>query len=88
MNKKNEIELMFDTGKVFLLPSQAAPFLDYLEDRRQNIMLVSMLTRIEDPSISRVKIWTDNNFLFKNLNYIIKIFSQFGYDDFDIAVER
>ena len=88
MDKSNNLRVVFDSGKDFTLPSQAASFLDYFEDRRQNIMLTSMLMRIEDRSISRIKIWTDKSISFKNLKYIIKIFSQFGYDDFDIAVER
>jgi hypothetical protein len=88
MDKSNNIKVIFDSGKGFILPNQAASFLDYFEDRRQNIMLTSMLMRIEDRSISRIKIWTDTSVSFKNVRYIVKIFSQFGYDDFDIAVER
>ncbi|APJ04918.1 hypothetical protein [Silvanigrella aquatica] len=88
LDKNNNIKIVFDSGKSFIIPFQAAEFLDYFEERRQNIMLTSMLMRIEDRSISRIKIWPDKNINFKNIRYIIKIFSQFGYDDFDIAVER
>lgn len=87
-DKSNNILLVFDSGKSFSIPNQAANFLAYFEDRRQNIMLTSMLMRIEDRSISRIKIWTDKSVSFKNIRNIVKIFSQFGYDDFDIAVER
>ena len=88
MDKSNNLKVVFDSGKGFNLPSQAASFLDYFEDRRQNIMLTSMLMRVEDRSISRIKIWTDKSISFKNIRYIVKLFSQFGYDDFDFAVER
>lgn len=88
MDKSNNLKVIFDTGKGFILPNQATSFLDYFEDRRQNIMLTSMLMRVKDRSISRIKIWADKRVSFKNLRYIVKIFSQFGYDDFDFAVER
>lgn len=80
--------IFFESGKGFELPNQGKEFLNYLEEKRQNIMLTSMLMRIEDPSISRVKIWTDSSMSFENIKYIIKIFSSYGYDDFDIAIER
>jgi hypothetical protein len=88
MDKSNNIRIIFENGKSYLLPSQASNFLEYFEEKRKNIMLTALIMRVEDPSISRVKIWTDKSLTFKNIKYIIKIFSQFGYDDFDIAVER
>lgn len=88
MDKTNNIKIIFEGGKSFILPNQASNFLEYFEEKRRNIMLTSLIMRSNDPSISRVKIWTDNSLSFKNVKYIIKIFSQFGYDDFDIAVER
>ncbi|BBH54489.1 hypothetical protein [Fluviispira sanaruensis] len=88
LDKESGFKIFFDTGKSFYLPKQANEFLMYLEERRQNIMLTSMLMRIEDRSISRVKIWSDNNVSFKDIRYIMKLFSQYGYDDFDFVVER
>jgi hypothetical protein len=88
MDKSNNIRIIFENGKSYLLPSQASNFLEYFEEKRKNIMLTALIMRVDDPSISRVKIWTDKSLSFKNIKYIIKIFSQFGYDDFDIAVER
>ncbi len=87
-DKQKNIKIIFDTGVGFSLPKEAVKFLDYFEEKRQNIMLTSMLMRVQDPSISRIKIWSDKSVPFNNIKYIIKLFSQFGYDDFDIAVER
>lgn len=88
MNNDKKITVIFENGKEFILPEKANNFIDYLEERRQNIMLTAMLMRTNDTAISRVKIWTDGSLSFKNIKYIVKIFSQFGYDDFDFAVER
>jgi hypothetical protein len=87
-DKQKNIIIIFDNGVGFSLPKEAVKFLDYFEEKRQNIMLTSMLMRVQDPSISRIKIWSDKSVPFNNIKYIIKLFSQFGYDDFDIAVER
>lgn len=86
--KNNKMKIVFENGKSFNLPKDGQKFLDYFEDKRRNIMLTALLIRIPDPAISRVKIWTDSTISFQDIRYVMKVFSQFGYDDFDIAVER
>jgi hypothetical protein len=87
IDKKNNLILFFDTGKGFSLPNQEKNFLEYLKIRNEHILTNYMLLRMEDPSISRIKIWADKSVSFKTLNYIVKIFSKYGYDDFDFAIE-
>ncbi|WGL61253.1 hypothetical protein QEJ31_06565 [Pigmentibacter sp. JX0631] len=84
----NNLRIIFENGKSFILPKDGQKFLDYFEDKRKNIMLTALLIRVPDPAISRVKIWSDRTISFQDLKYIMRVFSQFGYDDFDIAVER
>ncbi len=86
--ENSNMRIFFENGKSFVLPKDGKKFLEYFEDKRKNIMLTALLIRIPDPAISRVKIWTDRTVSFQDIKYVMKVFSQFGYDDFDIAVER
>ncbi|MBX9703964.1 MAG: hypothetical protein K2X39_07400 [Silvanigrellaceae bacterium] len=81
-----DLFLLFDDGIFFNFNYKKNILLDnYLEQRRNKIEVIYMLMKINDPKISRVKIWLDKSFKYKNISKLIGILSEHGYDDFDIV---
>lgn len=84
----NRINIFFENGPSFDLTTDSKKFLSYLEKRKENIIYMAMLMRINAEQNSRIKIWTQRSVTLQDVKFIMKIFSQFGFDSFDIGVER
>lgn len=86
-NPGEGVSLLFDSGKMFAFPSQEKELLRYLDERVDTIEYMSMLTMSSSPSVSRVQIWPDRKLGRKDLNAVIRVFAEKGFDDFDIAMQ-
>lgn len=89
--KKNEnkaMKIYFEDGYDYLIPNESKEFVEYLEKRRRNIIYMAMVMRLNSEQNSRVKIWTEKNISFEDVRFLMKIFSQYGFDSFDFSVER
>ena len=47
-----------------------------------------MIMRMKSDKNSRVKILTERTVTFEEVQLITKIFSQYGFDSFDVGIER
>ena len=83
INSKNEFKFFFDDGKIV---SSEKEVREYLAKKRNRILITSMFSRILTQDVARVKIWTTKDVSFEKKRRIMKIFSEFGFDDFDFAL--
>lgn len=86
--EQRSLKVIFSTGQGFDLPKQAESFEKFIEKKKNNILLTALLVRVKDPSVSRVKLWKEDQVSFQDMRLVMNIFSKFGFDDFDLAVER
>ena len=68
------MRIFFENGKSFVLIERWTKFLEYFQHKRNQIML-TVLIRIPDSSISRVKIWTDRTISFQDIKYVMFFFT-------------
>ena len=85
--ESGKIQMLFDSGETFLFPDQNSDVLAFLQERTNNMELLSMLTLTRDPAMARVQLWPDSRLTFDELNGVVETFSRFGFDDFDVAFE-
>lgn len=86
--EQRSLKVVFSTGQGFDLPSQSEKFAKFIEKKRKNILLTALLVRVKDPAVARVKLWKDGDVSFQDMRFIMSVFSKFGFDDFDLAMER
>jgi biopolymer transport protein ExbD len=86
-NSKN-IKVLFNTGELYKWPYDKEKFKSDLMKRSHLIVYYSMVARKTSPSISRVKIYCDEEVPFEHVESIIKKIANYGFDDFDIAVQQ
>ena len=86
--KNNILHIYFDDGYSFLIPNESKSFIEYLEKRKKNIIYLSMILRVNDLRNSRVKVYPEKDISFADIRMVMKIFSIYGFDNFDIGVER
>ena len=85
---KNNLQIYFDKGESFLIPKETEEFLDYLLKRKKDLIYIAMIMRMNSDKNSRVKILTERTVTFEEVQLITKIFSQYGFDSFDVGIER
>jgi hypothetical protein len=76
-------QIYFEEGESFLWPKEEELFNKYLDKRRKSIVYMAMLMRINSEKNSRVKVLTEREVQFDDIQAIMKIFSQFGFDSFE-----
>lgn len=82
------ISLIFDDARVFSYPEQREDLEVYVRDRSKKLELISMLTKSPSRTIGRVQFWVERDVHFKIFHEIVNVFSQFGFDDFDLALTK
>jgi len=84
--KKDQYELVMDSGEIFIFPDDILSLEQFIEKKRKNHEFLSFLTLHLWPGQSRVQIWPDSQVKAEDLKKIIVMLTSKGYDDFDIAV--
>ena len=85
---EGKITLIIDDGKVFSFPSQKGELSDYVRERSKKLELMTMITKMPSRTIGRVQLWVERDVHFTVFHEIIDLFTQFGFDDFDLALSR
>ncbi len=83
----SEITILFESGRVFRFPSEESELREYLTTRADNLEYLAMLAMAVPASISRVQIWPDRRVGREMLMSVMRVFSDNGFDDFDIAMK-
>lgn len=84
--KKDQYELVMDSGEIFSFPDEMLSIEQFIEKKRKNHEFLSFLTLHLWPGQSRVQIWPDSQVRAEDIKKIIFMLTSKGYDDFDIAV--
>jgi hypothetical protein len=87
-DKNNLLNVHFDSGRSFVIPQESKEFVAYLEQRKRSIIYMAMVLRMNSEQNSRLKIWSEEKITFEDIRLIMKIFSQYGFDSFDLGVEQ
>jgi hypothetical protein len=82
------ISLIFDDARVFSYPQQRVDLENYVRERSKKLELITMLTKSPSRTIGRVQFWVERDVHFSMFHDILNVFSQFGFDDFDLALTR
>ncbi len=88
IDKENNLNFTFDDGFYFAFGGEEEPLIKYLKYRRDNIVYLAMVLRLNSEQNSRVKIYPHAHLKLSDIRASIKIFAQYGFDSFDIGVER
>lgn len=87
-DEEGGISLIFDDARVFSYPAQRRDLEVYVRDRSKKLELITMLTKSPSRTIGRVQFWVERDVHFKIFHEIVNVFSQFGFDDFDLALTK
>ena len=87
-DKNHDIKVTFNSGEAYIWPYDKEKFKNDLMRRSHLIVYYSMVARKTSPAISRVKIFCDDKVPFEQVESIIRKIANYGFDDFDIAVQK
>lgn len=82
----NDTLVAFENGTRFLLNAEKEKLKSYIKTRKENIVLLAMLKMKVFPSDARVQIWPSKTMAFTDVRQVTNLLSDFGFDDFDVAV--
>lgn len=85
---EGRISLVFDDGRVFRYPSQKNDLKLYVRERSKKLELMTMITKVPSRTIGRIQFWVEREVAFQVFHEILGLFTQFGFDDFDLALTK
>ena len=85
--KNHDLTIYFDSGENFSMSNENTKLKNFLQKKVNSIIFNSMLLRMGEENVSRVQIWSSPNVTFEEKRVMMNLLRDFGYDDFDFAVE-
>jgi hypothetical protein len=83
----DDLQIVFESGQTLRFPSQETAMKTIMKSRVREMEITGLLTLIASPAISRVQIWPEAQVPSFKVSRLLKTLVDFGFDDFDIAVE-
>jgi hypothetical protein len=74
-------------GQIFTIPDELDEFKFFLDAKARNIFYTAALLMNEKIKLGKIQLWLSKDLSLERVNDLLKLFSDLGFDDFDIAVQ-